>query len=146
VTHSKTPSAPADTRLTATDLVARPLGGSRVLVLESDPDGCASLAAVLRLSGFDAVESHTGRDALRFVADAHPCAVVMDLSLPDADPWRLIRQFRAGPDAPAVVVVTGDTNPAHRAAALAAGACGYLLKPADPQVLVRLIDKLCHPG
>ncbi len=142
--HGKTPGDPADAPLTATDLAARPLGGSRVLVLESDPDGAASLAAVLRLSGFDADEAHSGAEALRVAAKTRPRAVLMDLSLPDADPLRVIRQFRAAPSPPAVVVVTGDTSPAARAAATAAGAAGYLLKPADPQALVGLVHRLCH--
>jgi DNA-binding response OmpR family regulator len=117
-----------------------------VLVLEPDADGAASLAAILRLSGFDADEVYSAADALLFLAESRPCAVLMDLALPDADPLRLIRQFRAAPHAPAVVVVTGDTNPAHRKAAVAAGAADYLLKPADPQVVVRIVQQLCHPG
>jgi CheY-like chemotaxis protein len=72
--------------------------------------------------------------------------VLMDLSLPDADPYRLIRQLRSAPDAPVVVVVTGDTNPAHRSAAAAAGAADFFLKPADPQALIRRVQNLCHPG
>lgn len=129
--------------MTATDIVMRPLGGLRVLVLEPDEDGAASLAAVLRLSGFDASCSFSAADALRTVAKDRPCAVLMDLNLPDANPWHVIRQLRAGPDAPEVVVVTGDTNPKHRKAAAAAGAAHYLLKPADPQAVVRLVQHLC---
>lgn len=136
---------PPDGPTTATDLAARPLGGARVLVLDADPDGAASLAALLRLSGFDADEVHTAATALRAVAASRPHAVLMDLSLPDADPLRVIRQFRAAPQPPAVVVVTGDTSPAARAAATAAGAADFLLKPADPQTLVRLVHRLCHP-
>lgn len=135
---------PSDSTLTATDLAARPLGGFRVLVVESDLDGAASLAAVLRLSGFDADEAHSGAEALRVAAATHPCAVLMDLKLPDADALRVIRQFRASPHPPAVVVVTGDTSPAARAAATAAGAADYLLKPADPQTLVGLVQRLCR--
>lgn len=131
--------------MTATDLVARPLGGARVLVLEADPDGAASLAALLRLSGFDASEAHTARAALKLVADTRPRAGVMDVALPDADPWRVIRQLRAAPTPPAVVVVTGDTDPGRRAEASGAGVAGYLLKPADPQTLTSLVHSLCHP-
>jgi DNA-binding response OmpR family regulator len=146
VPHTAPTPPRAGDPLSATDLAARPLGGSRVLVIESDPDGAATLAALFRLSGFDADEAHSAREAMRYVASAHPCAVVMDLSIPDADPYRLIRQLRAAPDAPAVVVVTGDTSPSHRAAATAAGAADYLLKPADPQTLVGLVHRLCHPA
>jgi DNA-binding response OmpR family regulator len=130
----------------ASDFAARPLGGSRVVVLDSDADGAASLAGMLRLSGFDAVVAHSAREAVRLVAATRPCAVLTDLDLPDGDPLRLIRQLRATPGGPVVVVVTGDTDPARRAAVTAAGAVDFFLKPADPQTLVRRLQHLCHPG
>lgn len=129
-----------------TDFAARPLGGSRVLVLDADTDGAASLAGMLRLSGFDADAVHSIREAIRLVAATRPCAVLMDLDLPDGDPMRLIRQLRATPGGPVVVVVTGDTDPVRRSAAASAGAADYYLKPADPQTLVRRLQHLCHPG
>jgi DNA-binding response OmpR family regulator len=130
----------------ATDFAARPLGGSRVVVLDADPDGAASLAGMLRLSGFDADAAHTIRDAVRLVAATRPSAVLTDLDFPDGDPLRFIRQLRATAGGPVVVVVTGDTDPARRAAAAAAGAADYFLKPADPQTLVRRLHHLCHPA
>ena len=130
----------------ATDFAVRPLGGSRVVVLDSDRDGAASLAGMLRLSGFNADEAHTLREAVRLVTATRPCAVLTDLDLPDGDPLRLIRQLRATPGGPVVVVVTGDTDPARRSAAAAAGAVDFFLKPADPQTLVRRLQHLCHPG
>lgn len=134
--------------MTATDLVMPALGGARVLVLEPDEDGAASLTALLRLSGFDAHATRSGAATLRAVAAAPPCAVVMDYHLPDAEPCGLIRELRAVRNPPAVVVVTGDTDPAHRSAATAAGAVGFFLKPADPQSVVRLLHRLCQqrPG
>lgn len=138
--------APATGAPSATDFAARPLGGARVVVLDADPDGSASLAGMLRLSGFNADEANTIREAIRLVASARPSAVLTDLDLPDGDPFRLIRQLRATPGGPVVVVVTGDTDPARRSAAAAAGAADFFLKPADPQTLVRRLHHLCHPG
>lgn len=130
----------------ATDFAVRPLGGSRVVVLDADPDGAASLAGMLRLSGFDADAAQTIREAIKLVAASRPCAVLTDLDLTDGDPMRFIRQLRSTPGGPVVVVVTGDTDPARRSAAAAAGAADFFLKPADPQTLVRRLQHLCHPG
>ena len=142
-THHPAPPSGAPS---ATDFAARPLGGARVVVLDADSDGSASLAGMLRLSGFDAAEAHTIREATRLVAATRPRAVLTDLDLPDGDPIRLIRQLHATPGGPVVVVVTGDTDPARRTAATAAGAADYFLKPADPQTLVSRLQHLCHPG
>ena len=131
--------------MTATDLVKRPLGGARVLVAEGDPDGSVALTAVLRLNGFDAREARTTEAALRATSEVRPVVLVIDLDLPDGDGCALIRRVRRFPDPPAVVVVTGHTAEGVRRAATEAGAVAYLLKPADPAELARLVGELSRP-
>lgn len=129
--------------MTATDLVLPVLGGGRVLVVESGEDAAATLTALLRLNGFNAHAAHTGEAALRSAAAIRPCVVVIDLDLPDSDACTVIRRLRTGSHAPAVVVLTGHTDLGHRRAAADAGATEYLLKPAEPSDLVRLLNRLC---
>lgn len=129
--------------MTATDLVKRALGGARVLVAEGDPDDSAALTAVLRLNGFDAREARTAEAALRATFETQPAVLVVDLDLPDGDGCALIRQVRRFPSPPAVVVVTGHESEKVRRAAADAGAAAYLLKPADPIELAKLVGKLC---
>jgi DNA-binding response OmpR family regulator len=128
--------------MTATDLVKRPLGGARVLVAEGDADGSVALTVVLRLNGFDAREARTAEAALRATSETRPAVVVVDLDLPDGDGCALIRRVRRLPNPPAVVVVTGHAAEGARRAATEAGAVAYLLKPADPSELARLIGRL----
>jgi DNA-binding response OmpR family regulator len=128
--------------MTATDLVQRPLGGARVLVAAGDPDGSATLTAVLRLNGFDAREARTVEAALEAMTEIHPDVLVVDLDLPDGDGCALISRVCRFPDPPAVVVVTGHTAEGIRRAATDAGAAAYLLKPADPTELARLVGQL----
>ena len=128
--------------MTATDLVVRPLGGARVLVAEADPDGSATLTAVLRLNGFDASEVRTAEAALKTMSETHPAVLVVDLDLSDGDGCALIRRTRRLPQPPAVVVVTGHTTDRARRDAAEAGAAAFLLKPADPTELARLVGQL----
>jgi len=128
--------------MTATDLVKRPLGGARVLVAEGDPDDSLALTAVLRLNGFDAHEARTADAALKATAETNPAVLVVDLDLPDGDGCALIRQARRFPNPPAVVVVTGHTAEGIRRAATEAGAAAYLLKPANPTELAKLVGEL----
>lgn len=138
-------SDPESVELTASDLVPRRLGGDRVLVVDSGEDAAAALTAVLRLNGFDAYTARTGAAALKALSSVRPSAVVIDLDLPDADACDVIRRVRARPNPPTVVVLTGHTGQAHRRAAADAGAAEYLLKPAEPIELVRLLMRLCPP-
>ena len=132
--------------MTATDIAMPALGGQRVLVVENDEDAAATLTAMLRLNGFDAHCARTGADALQAVAASRPCAVVIDLDLPDADGCAIIRRIRSSARPPAVVVVTAHTDLGHHRAAADAGATKYLLKPTDPCDLVRLLTQLCEPA
>lgn len=144
MTNRRKPDS-GEVNLTATDLAPRRLGGGRVLVVDSGEDAAATLAAVLRLNGYDASTARTGADTLKALA-LRPGALVLDLDLPDVDACDLIRRVRARPDPPAVIVVTGHTDAGHRLAATEAGAAEYLLKPAEPTELVRLLMRLCPPA
>jgi DNA-binding response OmpR family regulator len=130
--------------MTATDLVKPVLGGASVLVAQGDSDGSAALTAVLRLNGFDAREARTEEDVLTAVRETGPAVLVVDLDLPGTDGCALIRRVRRLPNPPAVLVVTAHTAPGVRRAATQAGAEAYLLKPADPVELARLVGQLCE--
>jgi DNA-binding response OmpR family regulator len=121
------------------------LGGCRVLVVEAAGDSAACLTAMLRLNGFDARASHTGKKALSDLASLQPRAVILDLDLPDMDSCEMIRQIRTRADSAecAVIVVTAHADQASRDAALAAGADDYHLKPADPLALVKSLWDFC---
>ena len=128
--------------MTATDIVESPLGGLRILVAEGEEDGAVALTAVLRYNGFDTREVRTEADMMHAARETGPAVLILDLDLPGGDSLDAIRRVRALPHPPEVLVVTAHTAPATRAAALRAGAAAYLLKPADPIELVRLVIRL----
>ncbi len=78
------------------------------------------------------------------LATLDPSAVILDFDLPDMDACEVIRSIRAK-SAVSVIVITAHTDLAHRTAAVSAGACDYLLKPADPIALVRALMAHCRP-
>jgi DNA-binding response OmpR family regulator len=130
--------------MTATDIVKTALGGARVLVAEGDLDDSVALTAVLRFNGFDAHVAGTEEEVLRRVSETRPAVLIVDLDLPGPDGCALIRRVGRLPDPPAVVVVTAHTAPSVRRAAICAGAAAYLLKPADPVELAKLVGQLCE--
>jgi CheY-like chemotaxis protein len=128
--------------MTALDVATPLLGGVRVLVAEGYEDDSAATAAVLRLNGFDAREASSAGEALRLFFEFRPSVLVTDLDLPDDDGFSLIFQVRQMPDPPKVVVVTAHCGAGVRLTAMRAGASAFLLKPADPEELVRLVGEL----
>jgi DNA-binding NarL/FixJ family response regulator len=80
-------------------------------------------------------EASTGREAVALADRYKPDVVVMDLVMPDTDGVEATRQIVAGGSAK-VLVLTMHTGDEHLAAALAAGASGYLVKSAAERELV----------
>src|SRR5262249_12360770 len=85
--------------------------------------------------------AHDGAEALT-VATAHPFDVaVVDIGLPVMDGYELAERIggQLGAARPRLVALTGYGQPHDRERALAAGFDEHLVKPVDPEALVRAI-------
>lgn len=123
-----------------------------ILVVDDSTDAADSCAELLALWGYDAVACYDGPAALRSARLRRPDAVLLDLAMPGMDGFRFAGLFRKVPGCAAapVVVVSGYSTPAHRAAARVVGVRHYLLKPVDPTrlkgLLARVLARPLAPG
>ncbi|WP_338073889.1 response regulator transcription factor [Kineococcus siccus] len=139
----------------------------RVLIADDHPVVRRGMGALLSsLDGIDLVgEAATGAEAVREAQLLRPDVVVMDVQMPTMDGVEATRRLRAAVPGVAVLVVTMFEDDETVAAAVRAGARGYLLKGAGqeeirtavlavaagqlvvgPQVAARLLDHLGHPA
>ncbi|KKJ95670.1 response regulator transcription factor [Micromonospora sp. HK10] len=81
-------------------------------------------------------EADNGRDAVTLAARLLPDVVVMDLRMPGVDGITATSRILAGRPATRIVVLTTFGDDDHLYPALAAGACGFLLKDAPPADLL----------
>jgi two-component system, NarL family, response regulator LiaR len=85
--------------------------------------------ALLDAHDIEAVgEASDGEEALRVCGELHPDLVLLDLRLPGLDSIATIRALRRQEPVPQVLVHTADYDERIIPKALAAGACGYVLK------------------
>ena len=86
-------------------------------------------------------EAGDGDEAVRVVAGASPHVVLMDIRMPGCDGIEATRRIldAGGDDAPSVLVLTTFQDDDYVFGALRAGASGFLLKDATPDVLVAAI-------
>jgi DNA-binding NarL/FixJ family response regulator len=87
-------------------------------------------------------EAGNGREALEQVRVLRPEVVLMDIRMPELDGIETTRRIHAAPPPhPAVVMLTTFDVDDYVHEALTAGACGFLLKSAPPDELVRAVRK-----
>jgi DNA-binding NarL/FixJ family response regulator len=106
----------------------------RVLVVDDHPVVRSGLLALLtEASGFEPVgEAQDGIAALAAIRRTRPDVVLMDLAMPNLSGVEATRRVTARPETErvAVLVLTMSDDDASLAAAVRAGARGYLLKDA----------------
>jgi two-component system, OmpR family, KDP operon response regulator KdpE len=102
--------------------------GTRVLVVDDEPQILRALETNLRGAGYEVDTASTAEEARAAVALRHPDAVILDLVLPDGSGTTVCRELRSWSTAPVIVLsVVGDQQ--EKVAALDAGADDYVTKP-----------------
>ncbi|MFB9732483.1 response regulator [Ornithinimicrobium kibberense] len=123
--------------------------GVRVLVVDDHPVVRAGLTALLSVQPTLEVvgEAADGHAAIDQAAALRPDVVLCDLRLGQGpDGVAVTRALRARSSPPAVLILTTYDHDADLVRAVEAGAAGYLLKDAQPAVLVATIETAGRGG
>ena len=109
--------------------------------MDDNRDAADSLALVLRLDGHQVTVAYDGPAALAVARAVRPDVVLLDLGMPGMDGYEVCRQLRRLPELAGarVVAVTGWGQEADRRRSAEAGFDRHLVKPADPDVVRRLV-------
>jgi CheY-like chemotaxis protein len=111
-----------------------------VLVVEDNPDGREMLRALLAAWGHQVEAAADGAEGVRKAVAWRPEVAVVDIGLPKVDGYEVARRLRAALHGRVrLIALSGYGTPEDRAEALASGFDVHLTKPADPEVLCRLV-------
>jgi DNA-binding NarL/FixJ family response regulator len=112
--------------------------GIRVVIVDDHDLFRTGLRNLLEEQGVQVVgEAAAGAEAVRAVAELTPDVVVMDLNMPGISGVEATRQITSISPLTRVVVLTISDQDGDVMDAILAGACGYLLKDASIQDLLR---------
>jgi DNA-binding NarL/FixJ family response regulator len=112
--------------------------GIRVVIVDDHDLFRTGLRNLLEEQGVQVVgEAAAGAEAIRAVAELTPDVVVMDLNMPGISGVEATRQITSISPLTRVVVLTISDQDGDVMDAILAGACGYLLKDASIQDLIR---------
>ncbi len=105
----------------------------RVLIVEDDEDNLELVCFLLQQAGYEILQAKDGRTGLEAAFSQQPDLILLDMSLPEIDGWKVARQLKDDPrtDSILIVALTGHTAPGDRKRALEAGCDGYISKPLD---------------
>jgi CheY-like chemotaxis protein len=120
----------------------------RVLVVDDNRDGAATLAMVLSLSGHDARTAHDGLEAVEVAEAFRPDVIVLDIGLPKLNGYDACRRIRERPWGKGAVIVAatgwGQEDDVRRSKE--AGFDHHLIKPVDLPALAELLASAGRAG
>lgn len=90
-------------------------------------------------------EAGDGKTAVTLASELRPDVILMDLVMPGMDGREAISQIRADDPRARILVLTSLGSESHMAAAVRAGAAGFLSKDSSPDELVNAIQGV-HRG
>jgi signal transduction histidine kinase/DNA-binding response OmpR family regulator len=116
----------------------RPL---RVYVVDDNQDAATSLAVLLQTGGYDVHVFFDGAAVLAAWDEATADVTLLDIGLPGMDGYAVARALRCRPggDRLLLVAVTGYGQESDQRRALDAGFDQHLVKPVDPEQVLRLL-------
>jgi len=102
------------------------------------------VGTTLREAGYDVIEGEDGRDALSKLTGQRVHLVISDLNMPHLDGIGFVRSLKQLPAYrfTPVMMLTTESRDSIKAQGRAAGACAWLLKPFQPEMVLQAVMKL----
>ena len=116
-----------------------------ILLVEDHADTAASMELLLRLAGHEVRVARDGPSALRAAEAERHDVVLLDIGLPGMNGYEVAKRLTEA-QSPFLVAITGYGREVDQLRAREAGFDLHLLKPADPEGLLRLLRCLPRVG
>ncbi|UKO98583.1 PAS domain-containing hybrid sensor histidine kinase/response regulator [Nostoc sp. UHCC 0870] len=122
------------------------LSGTRVLVVDDEPDIRDLVSFILEDYGVEVTAVTSAQEALDILSESLPDILISDIGMPEVDGYMLIRQLRQQPpqqggNIPAIAL-TAYAGEINQQQAMEAGFQMHVSKPVDPDALIEAIASL----
>ena len=114
----------------------------RILVVEDNHDAADSLRLLLGLYGCEVAVAYSGTEGVKAAGQYQPDVVLCDIGLPGLDGYRVARKLRDNPATARarLIAVTAYGQDGDRRRSHEAGFEHHLVKPVEPDALVRVLN------
>lgn len=99
----------------------------------------------LKQVGFSVLEAANGQEGIQQLKGQRLELIITDLNMPVMDGIEFLKRVRtiAAYKFTPILILTTESQPAKRQEGKAAGATGWLVKPFNPEQVVRVVGKVC---
>ena len=120
------------------------MANTLVLIVEDDASSRKLVRDVLRVKGYQTIESETAEEGIRLAKAQHPALILMDIQLPGMSGIEALQHLRADADTKTipVIAVTASVMTAQQQDVLEAGFDGFERKPISIAALLKKIQSL----
>jgi two-component system, cell cycle response regulator DivK len=113
----------------------------KLLLAEDDPHNRDMLSRRLHRRGYEVLATEDGQQAVERTLNESPDLILMDIAMPVLNGWQAMERIRSiRPHLP-IIVLSAHSLADDRERALASGACAYLSKPVDFDLLLQTIAR-----
>lgn len=100
------------------------------------------IGELLSQAGLKCESAHDGQAGLELILKLRPDAAVIDVGLPSLDGFEVAQRVRQEPNCETfLIALTGYGRATDRERALESGFDEHIVKPVDPELLVRLLGR-----
>ena len=114
----------------------------RILLVEDDRTIARGIGFVLQQARMVVDTAETGAEALELSKLYDYDAIIMDVMLPDAEGFDIVRRMRNAKNVAPILMLSGQSKAEHKIKGLNAGADDYLAKPFDQNELVARLQAI----
>jgi CheY-like chemotaxis protein len=120
---------------------------TRVLVVDDNPDSVQAMVFLLEIRGYEARGCLSGSSCLELAEEWRPHIVLLDLGMPTMDGFEVARRLQEvdGLTDTVLIAWTGFDGVDDQERTRQAGFAMHLVKPVDPEVLLKTIAAFASP-
>ena len=112
-----------------------------ILIVDDDKAILKSLKAILQLEGYSVDTAETGSEAIEKSKARFYNLALLDIKLPDMEGIELLTKMQRTIPRMMKIMVTGHANLENAVKALNLGADAYIVKPVNPQKLLKVVEE-----
>jgi two-component system nitrogen regulation response regulator NtrX len=112
-----------------------------ILIVDDDVSICKTLGLILEENGYVVQTAHTGKDAIKKSKASVFNVAILDVKLPDVEGTELLKALPETTPKMIKIMFTGYPELENAVKALNEGADAYIMKPADPDKILKTIEE-----